>query len=289
MNYIVFDLEWNNVRGMKDFYVNYACPNEIIQIGAVKISRLGIIDEYTVDIKPTLYKRINPRIVALTGIRSRGMMSRTPFTQAIKEFKEWCGEDPVFCSWSSTDLSEIKNNIRYFNKKADTKWLENYFDIQLLFQKCLNIELQPSLKKASTIAGIPQIDASHNALTDAKLAGWIFLHLKNNFGMKDLDYINKTIGSKHCKLEEIRAINFSRYMKKIDKRKLTIKCPTCGRFVKTEKYTIAQDQYWGFGNCDKCKVYIRHKTRLKTDGDRFIYNSWNKIEENEVRQSNESK
>ena len=65
MNYIVFDLEWNQCYGGQEF-VNPRMPSEIIEIGAVKLDeKLNIIDRYESYVRPRLYRRLQPHIKAI--------------------------------------------------------------------------------------------------------------------------------------------------------------------------------------------------------------------------------
>lgn len=69
MNYIIFDLEFNqNHPDNKDV----ATPNlifEIIQIGALKInSNFEVIDNFNKLVKPTVYSTIHPYVEKLTNI-----------------------------------------------------------------------------------------------------------------------------------------------------------------------------------------------------------------------------
>lgn len=56
MDYIIFDLEWNRlVKSVKT-----RCPDEIIQIGAVKYnSQMQCIGSFNRLIRPVLYKKLN--------------------------------------------------------------------------------------------------------------------------------------------------------------------------------------------------------------------------------------
>lgn len=63
MNYIIFDLEFNQGfdRVNNKTVSNAKCPFEIIQIGAVKLdSELNIIDTFSSYIKSQIYKDIHP-------------------------------------------------------------------------------------------------------------------------------------------------------------------------------------------------------------------------------------
>ena len=74
MNYIVFDLEWNqNPSGKKTR--NDRLPFEIIEIGAVKVnSKKEITDHFHRLIKPQVYKWIHDSIHEnlLTGAEKTG-------------------------------------------------------------------------------------------------------------------------------------------------------------------------------------------------------------------------
>ena len=90
MNYIVFDLEWNRlVKAVKT-----RCPDEIIQIGAVKYnSQMKCTGTFSRLIKPVLYKKIDPMVGNLTGLEMAILKSDgIPFAKAIKEFKKLCND-----------------------------------------------------------------------------------------------------------------------------------------------------------------------------------------------------
>ena len=86
MDYIIFDLEWNRlVKSVKT-----RCPDEIIQIGAVKYnSQMQCIGSFNRLIRPVLYKKIEPTVRKLTGL-DIPILKRdgVPFSKAIKEFKK---------------------------------------------------------------------------------------------------------------------------------------------------------------------------------------------------------
>ena len=80
MNYIVFDLEWNQCYGGQEF-VNPRMPSEIIEIGAVKLDeKLNIIDRYESYVKPRLYRKLQPHIKAI--------MMKKPYGTGVPSM--WC-------------------------------------------------------------------------------------------------------------------------------------------------------------------------------------------------------
>ena len=79
MNYIVFDLEWNqNPSGKKTR--NDRLPFEIIEIGAVKVnSKKEITDHFHRLIKPQVYKWIHDSIHEVIHVDYKDLMKGVPF------------------------------------------------------------------------------------------------------------------------------------------------------------------------------------------------------------------
>ena len=87
MNYIVFDLEWNQCPYGKG-QENERIPFEIIEIGAVKLnSERQIIDQYQVLIQPRVYKKLHHRTREIIQMDMK-LLEREgiPFYRAVKEF-----------------------------------------------------------------------------------------------------------------------------------------------------------------------------------------------------------
>ena len=89
MNYIVFDLEWNQpIDGIQT--ENRVLPFEIVEIGAIKInSEKQIISEFTQIIKPNVYKEINYITGKLIHLKMNELKMGKPFVETINEFLEW--------------------------------------------------------------------------------------------------------------------------------------------------------------------------------------------------------
>ena len=83
MNYIVFDLEFNQSFDFKtgsSAKSNPECPFEIIQIGAVKLnSSFETIGHFNRYIKPVIYKRIHPYVEKITAITQDDLKNGAPF------------------------------------------------------------------------------------------------------------------------------------------------------------------------------------------------------------------
>ena len=78
MNYIVFDLEWNQSPGGKR-WSNSRLPFEIIEIGAIKLNEeKEIVDSFQRLIKPQVYNWIHDSIHERAGWRSAGYAGAFP-------------------------------------------------------------------------------------------------------------------------------------------------------------------------------------------------------------------
>jgi DNA polymerase III epsilon subunit-like protein len=172
MNYVVFDLEFNQDFSSLDEYAPSLTryPFEIIQIGASKLnSNLKTIQSFDRFIKPSLYHKINPAITDLTGITTKQLQNEQPFPSVYQDFLEFIGNaDTIFCTWGKTDLRELYSNASF-----------HHLDVSLLPTQYINLQPlvslhfhQPAtklmkLQTAVETLNIPITIPFHNALNDA--------------------------------------------------------------------------------------------------------------------------
>lgn len=111
MNYIVFDLEWNqpysnDISFMKR--TKMPLTGEIIQIGAVKLNeKMDIIDHFTMFIKPQYLPRMHKHVRELTGITTHELNHGVPFKTAMQYFQNgvvmniccFLGDQTIFLSF----------------------------------------------------------------------------------------------------------------------------------------------------------------------------------------------
>ena len=114
MNYIVFDLEWNQSPGGKR-WSNSQLPFEIIEIGAVKLNeKKEIVDSFQRLIKPKVYNWIHSSIHDVIHVDYKDLQNGLPFWQAALEFFEWCGEEFLFFTWGNQDVMELQRNMKFY-------------------------------------------------------------------------------------------------------------------------------------------------------------------------------
>ena len=176
MNYIIFDLEWNNAYS----YVTRGFMNEIIEIGAVKLNeRLEIVDTFKQLVKPKITKKLSGRCKSITNITNEELKENgISFSDAITDFAQWSrGESNVFLSWSNSDLYVLAADYQILLGNLDINFITKYCDAQ---KYCMSFiekddKNQVSLAKCCERVG-SDIDTSklHIALTDCYLEAECF-------------------------------------------------------------------------------------------------------------------
>ena len=171
MNFIIFDLEWNNAYS----YAKKGFMNEIIEIGAVKLNnKLETVDTFKQLVMPKLTKKLSGRCKNLTNITNEELKENgVPFSQAIKEFARWSkGENNLFMTWSNSDLYVLTSNYQAFLGNLNIDFITKYCDAQ---KYCMSFierdnKNQISLSDCAQEFGIDiDVEKLHRALTDCYL------------------------------------------------------------------------------------------------------------------------
>ena len=133
MNYIVMDLEWNQSSDGSE-EVCKVLPFEIIEIGAIKLnSERKMIGEFSELIKPQVYHEMHHITGKLIHLEMDELEKGQPFVDIEEKFRQWCGEDYLFCTWGPLDLVELQRNIRYYGLEPLGDGPIAYLDVQKLF------------------------------------------------------------------------------------------------------------------------------------------------------------
>lgn len=140
INFVIIDLEFNNIKGLEKYFpelmqkegvsLNNECPNEIIQIGEIKLDKnLTLIDSFEAHVKPVVYSVFNPVIKELTGISEEDLEGGVGFTDIMELLRTFIDKDSILCSWAKDDINEIIRNCSY-HKYYDIQWIKAYIDLQ---------------------------------------------------------------------------------------------------------------------------------------------------------------
>lgn len=229
MNYIVFDLEYNQPYDFEDGTFcesEEGCPFEIIQIGAVKLnSKFEHLGDFNTIIKPRIYTRIHPYVEKLTGLSSNTLDKGMDFASAIKLFLNFIGDEKyTMCVWGSGDIKELCKNMMYYNIKYDYKKFK-YINVQMLASKHLKYSagMSVGLKNASINFNLEIDRPFHNALNDAYYTGKILQLLqKQPFSVQNFNF-NKVVKGNKAKLEITNFNKLYRILEREFGRKLNTK------------------------------------------------------------------
>lgn len=260
MNYIVFDLEWNQCCGNRD-YENSRMPFEIIEIGAVKLdNKLNIIDTYSSIIKPKLYRKLQPHIRAILNYDEKTLRKGRPFDMVCREFIKWCGDDYIFCTWGSMDLNYLQNNMDYYYMKPLTSPLK-FYNVQQIYADIKDTDHAiVKLEKAVNALSIESDRPFHSAENDAYYTAMVLKSIKP----KDLEdrYCYDVYNNPKDKEDEIISYH-KNYMEHIsrefkdkkeamsDKELLAIRCYKCGKKAsrKIRWFANTPNSYTCVGKC----------------------------------------
>lgn len=169
MNYIVFDLEWNqSPRGSAGEHPRM--PFEIIEIGAVKLDEsFEILDEFHTLITPHIYPKLHRVIRGMLNYDEKVLKKEgIGFKEACRAFLTWCGEDYQFCTWGSSDLYFLQNNMDFYYMER-LPYPVRYYNVQQIYADIHteNHEIC-KLEKAVEHLGLAEQEAYHSAISDAR-------------------------------------------------------------------------------------------------------------------------
>lgn len=181
MNYIVFDLEFNQAW---DFEENKSpiiskYPFEIVQIGALRLDeKLQVVSTFDRLVKPEMYTSLHPYIEQITGITLESLASAKTFKEIYKEFAQFISSESILCIWGIADIKELLRNIKYH--KLDASIIpKQYINIQRYASKHLNCPKgrNVGLRNAVELLNIPLSGRFHDAFNDAYYTTEVFRHI----------------------------------------------------------------------------------------------------------------
>ncbi len=168
MNYIVFDLEWNQSPQGKN-HSDQRLPFEIIEIGAIRLDEnFKNRSSFHCLIKPKVYQKINNNIHNVIHIDIKDLLKGLPFPEAVCRFLSWCGDDFCLCSWGNQDVFELERNMDYYHLLHLLPAPILYADVQKLFAISSGEPSERrSLEYAVDVMGLSKQKSFHRALNDA--------------------------------------------------------------------------------------------------------------------------
>ena len=256
MNYIVFDLEWNQPAwGTTEVTEPLHLTGEIIEIGAVKLDdNFKMVDELCLYIIPQYYTNMNQHVVALTKLHGNFLEEHgQPFPEAFARFQEWCGEECAYMTWSDSDLPMLVENMILHGIPVDH--LPPCIDVQRIFgREIMRTDRQFSLDAAIEVLK-EKGERAHDALHDAKNTVKVIDHL-------DLDAYIEEYAAQAFSEPPLPQTYESTEALLEDEELKHFPCPWCGGDTVCEKwYKLKGKRHFSYAQCpegDEFAVYLRH-------------------------------
>ena len=281
MNYIVMDLEWNQSSDGSE-EVCKVLPFEIIEIGAIKLnSERKMVGEFSELIKPQVYHEMHHITGKLIHLEMDELEKGQPFVDIEEKFRQWYGEDYLFCTWGPLDLVELQRNIRYYGLEPLGDGPIAYLDVQKLFSIAYeDRKSRRTLEYAIDFLHIEKDIPFHRAFSDAYYTAKVLARMEESVLANvsfDVFHLPRT------KEEEIHIV-FDTYAKYIsrsfadkteamqDKTVIATKCYLCHRNLrkKIRWFSPNGKHYYSVSCCDKHGL-MKAKIRIRKTEDDRVY------------------
>ncbi|MCR4989570.1 MAG: exonuclease domain-containing protein [Lachnospiraceae bacterium] len=279
MDYIVFDLEWNQSNTGKEPEVK-ELPFEIIDIGAIRMSTdRRMIGEYNQLVKPTVYQHMHHITSKIIHLHMQDLQRGIPFKEAVSDFLQFCGDDYVFCTWGTTDVYELRRNMRFYGIEPLSNGPLKFLDVQKLYS--LSFEDGKSRRNLEYAIDALKIDKDipfHRAFSDAYYTAKVLSLIPEEM----LDYCSfDTFLVPESKEDEvhIRFKDYSKYISRefddkheamIDKEVASTKCFVCNKNIRKKVRWFSPNGGKHFYSVAECPVhgFVKYKNRMrKTESD----------------------
>lgn len=288
MDYIVFDLEWNQSNTGREPEIE-ELPFEIIEIGAVKLNNeMKFISEFSQLIKPKVYQEMHYITRKLIHMQMEELQCGKPFPLVIDEFLEWCGKDSIFCTWGPLDLVELQRNMSFYNMQPLSNKPFQFLDVQKLFSLAYEDgKKRRNLEYAIDFLKIEKDIPFHRAFSDAYYTGKILERIneadvnKENAILNNVSYDVYNLPKK--KRDEIYTIfdNYAKYITRefndkadilMDKTIMGTKCYLCRKNNKRviKWFTPNGKHYYCVSCCEK-HGYMKSKIRVRKSEKGKVY------------------
>ena len=275
------DLEWNQSSDGSE-EVCKVLPFEIIEIGAIKLnSERKMVGEFSELIKPQVYHEMHHITGKLIHLEMDELEKGQPFVDIEEKFRQWYGEDYLFCTWGPLDLVELQRNIRYYGLEPLGDGPIAYLDVQKLFSIAYeDRKSRRTLEYAIDFLHIEKDIPFHRAFSDAYYTAKVLARMEESVLANvsfDVFHLPRT------KEEEIHIV-FDTYAKYIsrsfadkteamqDKTVIATKCYLCHRNLrkKIRWFSPNGKHYYSVSCCDKHGL-MKAKIRIRKTEDDRVY------------------
>ncbi len=295
MDYIILDLEWNQGSREKDRELTV----EIVEIGAVKYNeQMEQISEFHGLIKPQIYREMHKFTEELIHLDMKELQSGEAFPEVMGKFLAWCreGEQFLFCTWGTQDLTELQRNMKYYGMEPLSDGPIPYLDVQKLFSIAYeDRKKRRALEFAVDYLQIEKDIPFHRAYSDAYYTGKVLARCNDPEVLKNVSY---DVFHPPLRREDEVRVQFATYEKYIsrqfdtkedaflDKEVVASKCYLCHCNLRKriKWFTNNSKQYYCLAYCEK-HGFLKGKIRVRrTDEDKvYIVKTTKFISEEDAR------
>ena len=259
---IILDLEWNRSYDKIPL-------EEILQIGAVKIERMGgpILDTFSIFIHPSVHKKFNRTAKALPELQA-SLDSDLDFSAAFSAFLTWCGEDRVFADWGGDDFEVLKQTCIFWHLAVPEP--AKLIDLQAAFSIRVGTNQGVALYRAVEYCGLPTPFTFHNALNDcvytALLTAWLDA---DTMALLELPKeIRRLLDSPAFPPQSARPVGpFGSVQSALNSRSARRQaCPLCGETTWVRRwYSPSEHQYYADLRCKDHGSFLCQLTLFSTE------------------------
>ena len=281
MKYIVLDLEWNQGNASVEKQ-NPDMPFEIIEIGAVRLNEKREHEgDFTSLIRPVCYHSMHGITGKLVHLNMESLAGERTFPEVMDDFQDWCGDDPLYCTWGPTDLTELQRNLLYHKEASLSDGPLPFLDVQKLFALAFETrKSRRSLEYAIDFLHIEKDCPFHRAHSDAYYTARILEKLPEGV-LKNVSYDSFSIPRSRDGEVHVRFDDYTKYISRGfaskskamgDPEVMDTHCYECGRKLrkKVRWFTPNGKHYYSVSFCPE-HGYMKAKIRLRKSKDDLIY------------------
>ena len=275
MNYIVFDLEWNQCPGGKS-RENPRLPFEIIEIGAVKLDKnMREVGEFHEVVRPLVYHHLHYRMKEVVPITEAELNKARTFSRVVREFLKWIGDEEFrFVTWGGLDVLELQRNMDYYRIPNPFPKPLLYYDLQKLYSLLYDdgkkrLALDAAIEREHIACDRPFHRANDDAWYTAQVMKGMDFKAVSVYESVDYYRLPST-------REEEIFLDFGTYTKYVsrpfasrdeamaDKTVTSLKCCKCKlpTWKRVKWFSTGTSVYLGLSQCPK-HGYVKGKLRLK--------------------------